>query len=186
LFLIYINDLAHVIRDIAKPISFADDTSIIISNNDIQEFEKKLESVMAAAINWFQNNLLSMNYEKTQLLQFFTKQYNKINVHIMAPDSIIPNVNSTKFLGLTIDSTLSWKGHISDLSSKLNKACYAIRAVKSFKSLKVLKTVYFSYFHSIMSYGVILWGNSCVSNGIFKIQNRTIRILTNKSKRDSC
>jgi hypothetical protein len=53
------------------------------------------------------------------------------------------NVNSTKFLGLTIDQTLSWKGHILDLSLKLNKA---------------LKTVYFSYFHSIMSYGVIFWG----------------------------
>jgi hypothetical protein len=104
----------------------------------------------------------------------------------VAPDSIIPNVNSTKFLGLTIDSTLSWQGHISDLSSKLNKVCYAIRAVKSFMSLKALKTVYFSYFHSIMSYGIIYWGNSCVSNDIFKIQKRTIRILTNKSKRDSC
>jgi hypothetical protein len=53
-------------------------------------------------------------------------------------------------------------------------------------SLKALKTVYFSYFHSIMSYEVIFWGNSCVSNDIFKIQNRTIMILTNKSKRDSC
>ena len=170
LFLIYINDLAQVIRDIAKPILFADDTSIIISNKDVQEFKNKFESVMDVAINWFQNNLLSMNYEKTQFLQFLTKQHNKFNVQIVIPDSIIPNVNSTKFLGLTIDSTLSWKGHILDLSTKLNKACYAFRAVKSFMSLKALKTVYFSYFHSIMSYGVIFWGNLCVSNDIFKIQ----------------
>jgi len=94
-------------------------------------------------------------------------------------------VNSTKFLGLTIDSTLSWKRHILDLSTKLNKAGYAIRAVKSLMSLKALKTIYFSYFHAIMSYGVIFWGNSCISNGIFKIQKR-IMILTNNSKRDSC
>jgi hypothetical protein len=85
LFLVYINDLAHVIRDIAKPILFADDTSIIISNNDMQEFEKKLEPVMVATVSWFQNNLLSMNYEKTEFLQFFTKQNNKICVHIVAP-----------------------------------------------------------------------------------------------------
>ena len=118
-------------------------------------FKNNLESVTDIAINWFQNNLLSMNYEKTHFLQFFTKQHNKFNVQIVVPDSIIPNVNSTKFLGLTIDSTFSWKGHILYLSTKLNTACYAIRTLKSFMSLKALKTVYFSCFPSIMSYGVI-------------------------------
>ena len=141
----------------------------LIGIRDKQEFKNNLESVMDIAINWFQNNLLSMNYGKTHFLQFLTKQHNKLNVQIVVPDFIIPNVNSTKFLGLTIDSTFSWKGHSLDLSTKLNKACYAIRTVKSFMSLKALKTVYFSYFHSIMLYGVIFWGNSCVSKDIFII-----------------
>ena len=73
-------------------------TSIIISNKGVQEFKNKFESVMDVAINWFQNNLLSMNYEKTQFLQFLTKQLQKINVQIVVSDSIIPNVNSMKFL----------------------------------------------------------------------------------------
>jgi hypothetical protein len=47
----------------------------------------------------------------------------------------------------------------------------------------VLRTVYFSYFHSVMSYGIIFWGNSHLSNNIFKIQKR---IITNKGKCDSC
>jgi hypothetical protein len=58
-----------VIRDIAKPILFADDTSIVISAADLQEFQNKLVSVMDIATNWFQNNLLSMNFEKDS---FFT------------------------------------------------------------------------------------------------------------------
>jgi hypothetical protein len=124
--------------------------------------------------------------KKTQFLQFLTKQHNNSNVQIIVPDSIIPNVNSTKFLGLTIDNTLSCTGHTLDLSSELNKACYAIRAVKLFMSLKPLKPVYFSYFHSIMSYGVTFWGNSCISNYIFKIQKGIIKILNNITKRDSC
>ena len=53
-------------------------------------------------------------------------------------------------------------------------------------SLNVLKTVYFSYFHSIISYGVIFWGNLHFSDNIFKIQKRILRIITNKSKHDSC
>jgi hypothetical protein len=124
--------------------------------------------------------------KKTHFLQFLTKQHSRFNVQIITPDSITPNVNSTKFLGLSIDHTLSWKDHILDLSSKLNKACYAIRAVKLVMTLKTLKTVYFSYFHSIMSYGIIFWGNSYGSKEIFAIQKRVIRILTNKSQHDSC
>ena len=68
LFLVYLNDLAQVLRDKSKPILFADDTSIIISNKYAQEFENEFESVMDVVVNLFQNNLLSMNYEKT----FFT------------------------------------------------------------------------------------------------------------------
>jgi hypothetical protein len=74
-----------------------------------------------------------------------------------------------KFDGLTINSTLSWSKHISGLTTKLNKACYAIRAIKPFMAPNVLRTVYFSYFHSVMSYGIIFWGNSHLSNNIFKI-----------------
>ena len=136
---------------------------------------------MNEKINWCQSNL-SINFNKTHLLQFLTNQQNKVNIQILVPDSIIPNVNCTKFLGLLLDSTLSRKAHISELSSKLNKACYAIRAIKPFMSLKTLRAIYFSYFHSLMSNGIIFTGNAHVANDNFKIQKGVIRILTNKSK----
>jgi hypothetical protein len=45
-------------------------------------------------------------------------------------------------------------------------------------SQEVLKMVYYTYFHSVMSYGIIFWGNSKDSPKIFKKQNRAIRIMT--------
>jgi hypothetical protein len=141
---------------------------------------------MNQTINWFQSNLLSLNCNKTHLLQFLTKKQNEMKIQIMVSNSIITNINSTKFLGLTVDSTLSWREHILDLTSKLNKACYTIRAIKPFMAPNVLRTVYFSYFHSAMSYGIIFWGNSHLSNNIFKIQKRIIKIITNKGKCNSC
>ena len=59
LFLIYINSLSQIISSVAKPILFADDTSIIISNTDLQEFKNNTASVMNETINWFQSNLLT-------------------------------------------------------------------------------------------------------------------------------
>ena len=124
-------------------------------------------------------NLLTLNYNKTTFLQFLTKKKKEIKIQIIVPNSIITNINSTKFLGLIIDSTLSWSDQIAALTSKLNKACYAIRAVKSCISPDVLRTIYFSYVHSVISYGIIFWGNSHLSTNIFKIQKRIIRIITN-------
>jgi len=68
----------------------------------------------------------------------------------------------------------------------LNKACYAIRAVKSLISLKSLICIYHSYFHLLLQYGILFWGNSPISGDIFKIQKRTIRTTTNKGRRESC
>ena len=95
-------------------------------------------------------------------------------------DQAIPNITSIKFLGLFLDNKLTWKAHSRELAIKLSKACYAIRAIKSFVSLKVLITIYYSYFHSLLMYGVIFWGNSPISKDIFKFQKRIIRIITNK------
>jgi hypothetical protein len=53
-------------------------------------------------------------------------------------------------------------------------------------SLESPKMVYCAYFHSIMSYRLIFWGNSSHSSNIFKIQKTIIRIITGCRRRDSC
>jgi hypothetical protein len=186
LFLIYINDLAPSISKIATPILFADHTSIIISNTHLEKFKCNVTSVLIETSNWFQSNFLSLNCDKTLFLQFLTKNQNEIEMQIITSNTVITNTNSTKFLGVIIDSTLSWKDHITRLTLKLNKACYAIRAAKPFMSSEILKMIYYSYFHSLLSYGIILWGNSHFSDSIFKIQKRIIRVITNTGRRDSC
>jgi hypothetical protein len=186
LFLVYINDLVGVFTNAVNPVLFADDTSIIINDADPDEFIKKLEETVRQCIRWFQCNLLSMNYDKTHILQFSMKNQKQLNTQVVATNSIISNVNAIKFLGLKLDKNLSWEYHILDLKQKLNKACYAIRTTKSFMSQHALKMIYCSYFHSIMSHGIIFWGNSQTNGDIFKIQKRTVRILANKMRHDSC
>ena len=153
--LIYINDFPLSINKLASSILFADDTSIIISNTNPDEFKNNINSVMTEITNWFQSNFLTLNLNKTIFLQFLTKKNKEIKIQIVASNSVNTNINSTKFLGLNIDCTLSWSDHIAALALKLKKACYAIRAVNSFMSLNVLRTIYFAYVHSVISYGII-------------------------------
>jgi hypothetical protein len=146
----------------------------------------KVNEVFNKINKWFHCSSLRLNYDKTYYLKFHTKANKENNTKILHSNKTTATTKSITFLGLTLDTTLNWKQHISELIPRLNKACYAIRAIRPFMSLAVLKNMYFSYAHSIMTYGLIFWGNSTESNDIFKIQKRIIRIIMNPNENASC
>jgi hypothetical protein len=98
----------------------------------------------------------------------------------------LTTVDSIKFLGLTLDSSLSWEKHVEAIVPKLSMATFATRIVLSFPSLDSLKLIHFSYFHSILTYGILFWGNTHYSNAILKMQKRIISIMVGIRNRDSC
>jgi hypothetical protein len=61
-----------------------------------------------------------------------------------------------------------------------------IRNVKKMVSMKTLKSVYFAYFHSVMTYGIMFWGNLSSAEIVFKIQKRAVRIIKGCGLRESC
>jgi hypothetical protein len=82
LFLIYINDLAYTLRKYGTPVLFADDTSIIISSTNENEFKNNLSFVINEAATWCKSNALTLNLEETQFMQFLTNHHKKIDMHI--------------------------------------------------------------------------------------------------------
>jgi hypothetical protein len=76
-FLIYINDFPLSVNEIANPILFADDTSIIISNTNPDEFKSNISLVLNEITTWLNNNFLTLNCEKSHFLQFFLKNIKK-------------------------------------------------------------------------------------------------------------
>jgi hypothetical protein len=58
LFLIHINDFSPIVSKIANPVLFADDTSIIISHTNPDEFKNNINMVLIEIINWFQSKFL--------------------------------------------------------------------------------------------------------------------------------
>ena len=103
----------------------------------------------------------------------------------MGCDKTIPSVTYTKFLGPINDNTLTWKNHIELLINRFSTACYVKWSVKLYMSQPKLLTMYYALFYSVMTYGMIFWGNSTHSSNIFKIQNRVFRIIMGRSG-ESC
>jgi len=82
-----------------------------------------------------------------------------VNLKIGFNNNFITNSTYTKFLGVTMNNTLSWNNHIDLLMKKLSKACYIIRNAKIYMSTSSLKVICYAFFHSVMSYGIIFSGN---------------------------
>jgi len=101
-------------------------------------------------------------------------------------DCKINCTNSIKFLGVIIESSLTWKKHIGYINSKLNSLGYILCSLRSVLSLKIIKQIYTSYVHSVLNDGIIFWGNSSYSRTIFITQKRIIRIIIKAKARDSC
>jgi hypothetical protein len=186
LFLLCVNDLSKTINGNSKPVLFADDISVIGTSSKLEDFQKHITTEFASLNMWFKSSKLTINFGKTHFMQFTTKNSHLIDVDVNYANKSISEAYDTRFLGIYVDSTLFWKTHTENIRQKLSAACYAMRSVKLLMSLESLKMAYYAYFRSIMSYGLIFWGNSSHSSDIFKIQKTVIRIITGCRRRDSC
>jgi len=168
------------------PILFADDASTIITRPNTSELQEAFLVSIQQLIKWFQANSLSLNLSKTYFLQFHNKNQIKFDMPFTLDSKYITKANQTKFLGLTITDTMTWKMHIDAILRKLSSACFAIRSVKPYVSPQTMKAIYYAYFHAIMSYGVIFWGLSPDSIKVLLLQKRVIRTMMGCEGRDSC
>jgi hypothetical protein len=88
LFLLYINNLPKSIKDNAEAVLFADDTSIIVKSLNPIIFENTVNKVFQGINGWFTVNLLSLNVDKTQFMQFVTKINSLLDLNIIHGDKI--------------------------------------------------------------------------------------------------
>ena len=166
LYLLYINDLPQFVNKFT-PIFFADGTSILFTHSNTTELNSNTSTFFESINIWLKNSYLKLNFEKTHCILFETGNNPAIDMNNGYNNKLIPVVLSTKFLGLTIDSMLSWRIHVDQLTTKLSTACYVIGSIKLLMSHKTLQLIYHFLFHTVMSYRIILWVSSCHSIQIF-------------------
>jgi len=98
--------------------------------------------------------------------------------------SVLKQVDSLKFLGVTIDQHLTWKSHIQYICKKIRTSTGLIYHVSSFLPQKILIHLYYALINSNLSYCIESWGNALPTNiqMLKKIQNKVIRTIFNKTE----
>ena len=182
LFILYINDMPNVDKNL-QCILFADDTTILCRSDNSDSLNTLLNTGIEKLTAWFNANQLSLNVDKT-VLMIFGKTEKKINIQknlidIKIGDKKIPFSDTVKFLGIHIDPYLKWSVHCNKLRTKISQAIGIIRKIKKFLSKKVLLKMYMAFINSHLSYCTEIWGFGLKTdiNKIIGIQKRALKII---------
>lgn len=185
LFLVYINDLPYYIGDNQDIVLFADDTSLLFKIKRQMLSYNDVNNALSNVVHWFNINNPVLNEKKTKCIKFTTPNVRQVETNVQLNGVALDLVEFTVFLGITIDAKLQWGPHIEKLSNRLSSAAYAVKKIRMLTDIETARIVYFSYFHSLMSYGILLWGCSADLNTIFVLQKRAVRAIYNLGPRAS-
>ena len=128
LFSIYINELPDSLITIPhiQAILYADDINVVVSTDNRHDLLAISQQISMLVDNWSDANFLRLNTDKTQLIYFHNKGKHSFYIPVLLENKLIPQVQSTKFLGIHIDSDLSWNSQISNLASRISTYCFFI------------------------------------------------------------
>ena len=96
----------------------------------------------------------------------------------------LTRVDYIKYLGVLVDSTLSWKPHITELSKKLPRTTCIFFKIRHYVSRETLKLLYYSLFYSFISYAIVVWGltHPSVLDCLYKLQKKVVRAISFKDR----
>ena len=180
LFLLYINDLPAAAN--LKCVIFADDTNLLIKGNDLNKLEYELNQELEGINDYFKANQLKLNPKKTKTVIFRRKSLpsSQKQLEILLDGVKLSIDEAASFLGITIDSTLSWDHHCTNVANKISRSNSIINRVKKFLPPPTLKILYHSFIQPHLMYGLPAWGGCTAQNKkrIINIQKRAIRTIT--------
>ena len=85
---------------------------------------------------------------------------------------------SVKYLGVKIDTNLSWQYHVNHLSVKLNRNNALLFKMRKYVSCKIVRSIYFAIFDSYLLYCCLVWAQNCSTiQRIVILQKRLLELL---------
>lgn len=185
LFLLYVNGLGGGLLG-GLVCQYADDTSVVLCGPDLPGLSGACSRAVEAMRDWCSAYALQLNSTKTGLLTFRKSPIGSESLYVRFNNQSVPVIESIKFLGVTLDSSLTWNSQTHSLVTKLHSFCALARRLREVVSLNTLRWFYFASVQSLLTYSIMFWGSSRGAASVFKAQKRIIRCMLKLHPRTSC
>ena len=180
LFLIYIDDLARLIRCFKK--LFADDTCIykvLRTEHDFRTIHHDLTNIG----NWEVDSAQKFNPDKTESLLITLKREEPLaEEQLSFKAHPIKKVEHHRHLGVTLSSNATWYEHILNICKTASKRVGILRGLKYKLNRQALQTIYFSFIRPTFEYSDAVWGHAprhqIYYDLLEKLQLEAARIIT--------
>ncbi|XP_025268586.1 uncharacterized protein LOC112639318 [Camponotus floridanus] len=181
LFVLYINDITEVCPIGSNVKLFADDTMIYVTGECSEEINKKMNDVFHKIENWMSLNKLKLNVEKTKyMIVRSNRKEVKGQIKIVCMNGeVLKRVEVIKYLGIMIDSRLTFVEHCDYMLKKIGKKTSFLNRMGQYLTPYsrqiVYKTIIAPHFEYCAT--VIVGMGETQINKLQVAQNRAMRIL---------
>ena len=162
---------------------FADDTNIISSHSDFNYLVSKTNTELGKLSDWFDDNKLIVNHEKTNVMYFRKSTISHVldEIKIMMNNVQLHISTSVKFLGIILDDKLKFNDHRLFICNKVSKNIGILCKLRTTLPEKQLFMLYNSLVLPYLQYCTITWANVGVTklDPIHKLQKKALRICSN-------
>jgi ribonuclease HI len=165
--------------------AYADDIVIYVSGIDLTVLRDLAQQAINIAENWARNNGLSFSASKTEAVVFTWNRKQTLSNPLRLGHLPIKTVNQARYLGVILDSKLSWKPHIEDRTKKATAALMQCR--RAFSKTWGLRPKYRMWLYTaiarpIMCYAAGIWINAAkkatLANKLQKVQRLGCMMVT--------
>ena len=186
LFLLFINDIVHVVSYCQIRL-FADDTCLFIEVDNRNDTAEKINNDLEAINVWSKQWLVDFSATKTKSLTISNKKYANLNPQLHFKGKFIEDVDSHMYLGLRLSNNLRWKAHIHDVSIKAKKKLNLMNPLKMKVDRHSLEVMYRSFVLPSMEYAIAVWGGSYDSDidKLERIHVDAMRLIVGATARSS-
>ena len=180
LFFIYINDLPHV-SNVFKMVMYADDTTLFC-NIDNNVTEDVINRELFKIYEWLGANKLALNVSKTKFMVFHTRNKSVKYPNLLINGKVIKRKTQFNFLGLILESNMSWNLHINHISLKILKAIGILYRLKTIYPQLVLRTLYNTLVLPYFNYCILVRGATInEGNPLYLLQKKALRLISNSN-----
>ena len=178
LFLLYNNDLPNA-SNILRFLLYADDTNILYKNFDPKSITDTINKEIPKVTEWFNSNKLRKDTNKTVAMLFHTRQ-RTLTINeclIKINDDTIAFSTHTKFLGVNIDSNLTWKPYINHIVTKISKGVGILLHLSKELPKNILTLIYKTLILPYLTYCCLTWGFTYHTyiNKLFNIKKKQLQ-----------